>query len=80
MAGLELNASSIVVLISLVFVVLGFILMLTWFFKKQSALDSEERFNIERTKVLYTGAAALALVSLVAMGREARMKWGARAA
>lgn len=70
MAAFELNVSSLVVLFSLVFVVLGLFLALTFFFKKDHAIDDEERLNIERTKILWIGASALALISLVAMKGE----------
>lgn len=70
MAAFELNVSSLVVLFSLVFVVIGLFLALTFFFKKDHALDDEERLNIERAKLLWIGAASLGIVSLVAMKGE----------
>lgn len=76
MTFLDLNISSIVVLLSLVFVVLGLILALTFFFKRDHALDEEERLNIDRSKLLWIGAAALGIVSLVAMKSEHYMKKG----
>lgn len=70
MGEMNLNLSSIVALLTIVLVVVGLVFALFWFFKKAESLDDDDRLHIERAKISWIGAAALALLTLVSIKKE----------
>lgn len=70
MAGMDLQLSNIVLIITLVFVIVGLVISFFWFFKRNENLTDEDRVNMERAKVLWIGATALGVLILVTMGKE----------
>lgn len=66
----ELGTSNLVAVLTVLFVVVGLVLAILYFFKRAENLTDEDRFHIERTKILWTGAIALGVLTLVAAKRE----------
>ena len=70
MAGFELQISNLVVITTLVAIVIGIVFALFWFFKRSENLTDEDRLHIERSKVGFLAAIALAILTLTAMKKE----------
>lgn len=66
----ELGTSNLVAILTVLFVVVGLVLAILYFFKRAENLTDEDRFHIERTKILWLGATALGVLTLVAVKRE----------
>lgn len=76
MAGMELQLSNLVVISTLVLVVVGLVFAIFWYFKRAENIDDDDRLHIERAKVAWTGAAALALLTLVSIKKEKTLSIG----
>lgn len=70
MAAFDLKLSGIVSIVALVLVVVGLVFGLLWFFKKAENLTDEDRVHIERSKLAWIGAAALAAFLIASMKSE----------
>jgi hypothetical protein len=76
--GMDLSISGIAATIVSVAIVLGLLFSVFWFFKKSESISEEDRLNIERTKVAFMGATALAIVLLFVHFKEQawhKMAW-----
>lgn len=69
----ELGTSNLVAILTVLFVVVGLVLAILYFFKRAENLTDEDRLNMERTKILWLGAIALGVLTLVAVKREKGM-------
>lgn len=75
----EFTSSNWVLALTVVFVVVGLIFAIFWYLKRADCLTDEDRLNIERVKVAWAGAAALAVLTLVLQKREKHMGGSAAA-
>lgn len=70
MAGMELQLSNIVVIITLVLIVLGAVFASFWYFQRVDVMTEEDKLHIERAKVSWIGAIALGVLVLVSIKKE----------
>jgi|SRR5579885_3909018 len=68
--GIDLSISGIAATLVSVLVVVGLVFAIFWFFKKSDSLTEEDRLNIERSKVAWIGATALAVLLLFVNSKE----------
>lgn len=73
MADTNLQLSNVVVIAALVLVVVGLVIAIFFYFKRAENLTDEDRLNIERVKIAWTGAIALGVLTLVAARKEKGM-------
>jgi len=78
MAETNLQLSNIAVVVALVLVVTGLVIAFFFYFKRAENLTDEDRLNIERVKIAWTGAVALGVLTLVASRKEKHMMKAAR--
>jgi len=70
MAGMELQLSNLIVILTLVFVVLGMVFAAFWYFQRTDAMTDEDRLHIERAKASFLAAIALGVITLVSIKKE----------
>lgn len=70
--GLNIDVSGIAAIIAVIFVVIGLVLALFWFFKRSENLTDEDRANMERAKTLWIGATAVGVVAIFLSRMEKR--------
>lgn len=78
MAGLDLLPSNLVLVIALILVIVGIVTAVFWFFKRSENLSDEDRLNVERSKVAFLAAGAVALFVLVAHKKEKHLHYHVR--
>ncbi len=77
---MNLSLSSIAVVLAVVFVVVGLIMGIFWFFKRADNLTDEDQASIKRSTYLWVGAAALGVLALaLGKGEKKHGKWGSKA-
>lgn len=70
MAELSLQVSNIVALLTVLFIVVALVFTAIWFFKRACDLSDDDRLHLERAKLLFLGAVALGVLTLVGAKKE----------
>jgi hypothetical protein len=80
--GLDLSASGIVATLTSVCLILGILFAVFFYFKKSESITEEDRLNIERSKIAFLAATAMAVVLLFVHFKEQslrKMMWAKKA-
>lgn len=70
MAAFSLNVSGIIVLLAVLFVIIGLVFAIMFFFRRAENMSEEDQLHYKRAILLWVGAAAISLVGIYTAKRE----------